>query len=89
MDGRYPWLTRRNFLSTVAGAAVGATVSSLGTGEAAVPLQYDGSKFKLSSAEPNPKRGGVLRYGVLSAPALCISRGPCPTWAHRAPCTTT
>jgi peptide/nickel transport system substrate-binding protein len=65
----YPWLTRRHFLGSVAGAAVGATALSLGLGEAAVPQQYDGSQFKLSAPEPNPKRGGVLRYGVLSAPA--------------------
>jgi ABC-type transport system substrate-binding protein len=62
-------LTRRHFLGSVAGAAVGATALSLGLGEAAVPQQYDGSQFKLSAPEPNPKRGGVLRYGVLSAPA--------------------
>src|SRR3954451_10311502 len=29
-----------------------------------VPLQFDGSKFQLAPPEPNPKRGGVLRYGI-------------------------
>ena len=30
---------------------------------------FDGRNFKLRAPEPNAKRGGVLRYGVLSAPA--------------------
>jgi hypothetical protein len=33
-----------------------------------VPLKYDGSKFQMAAPEPNPKRGGVLRYGVLNRP---------------------
>jgi ABC-type transport system substrate-binding protein len=69
MDRHYPWLTRRGFLGTTVGAAVGAYALSLGLGEAAVPNVFDGSTFKLEAPEPNAKRGGVLRYGVLSAPA--------------------
>src|SRR2546427_3313625 len=30
---------------------------------------FDGKDFKLREPEPNAKRGGVLRYGTLSAPA--------------------
>src|SRR5215831_2182185 len=30
---------------------------------------YDHVSFKLRAPEPNAKRGGVLRFGVLSAPA--------------------
>ena len=30
-----------------------------------VPMEYDGSKFQLAAAEPNAKRGGVLRYGIM------------------------
>ena len=30
--------------------------------------EYDGSKFQLRAPEPNPKRGGVLRYGVTCRP---------------------
>jgi ABC-type transport system substrate-binding protein len=41
----------------------------MGLSEAAIPRQFDGSKFQLRAPEPNPKHGGVLRYGVLSAPA--------------------
>jgi len=33
-----------------------------------IPLQFDGSKFKLAAPEPNPKRGGVLRYGITMRP---------------------
>ena len=61
--------TRRDFLQTsTAGMAVAAAYGlspsrALAQG---VPLQYDGSKFKLEAAEPNPKRGGVLRVGKFS-----------------------
>ena len=33
-----------------------------------VPLEFDGTKFQLKAPEPNPKRGGVLRYGITSRP---------------------
>src|SRR5262245_33305808 len=69
MDRHYPWLTRRGFLGTAVGTAAGAYALSLGLGEAAVPNVFDGSTFKLKAPEPNAKRGGVLRYGVASAPA--------------------
>src|SRR5499433_984686 len=71
MDRRHAtwdWLTRRAFLGTAAGAAVG--VYGLAQGLAAeVPNTFDGKDFKLRAPEPNAKRGGVLRYGILSAPA--------------------
>jgi peptide/nickel transport system substrate-binding protein len=35
---------------------------------AEVPLQFDGSTFKLAAPEPNPKSGGVLRYGITMRP---------------------
>ena len=70
MSNRYPdsapW-TRRGLLGTA--AAAGAYGLSLGLGEAQTPGSFDGSAFKLQAPEPNPKRGGVLRYGVLNAPA--------------------
>jgi ABC-type transport system substrate-binding protein len=71
MGNRHARFTRRGFLGTAAGTAVGAYGLSLGLGrsEAAIPLEYDGSKFQLRAPEPNAKHGGVLRYGVLSAPA--------------------
>ena len=33
-----------------------------------VPSEYDGSKFQMAAPEPNAKRGGVLRYGILNRP---------------------
>jgi ABC-type transport system substrate-binding protein len=33
-----------------------------------IPLEYDGSKFQIAAPEPNPKRGGVMRYGILNRP---------------------
>ena len=62
-------LTRRSFLGAATGAAAGLYGVSLGLSEAAIPNVFDGSAFKLKAPEPNPKHGGVLRYGVLSAPA--------------------
>ncbi len=61
-------LSRRAFLGTAASTAMGAYSLSLGLA-AEVPSAFDGSKFTLSAPEPNAKRGGVLRYGTLSAPA--------------------
>ena len=33
-----------------------------------IPNEFDGSKFQLAAPEPNPKRGGVLRVGILNRP---------------------
>ncbi len=35
---------------------------------AQIAMEYDGSKFQLAAPEANPKRGGVLRYGITSRP---------------------
>jgi peptide/nickel transport system substrate-binding protein len=71
MNSQYPswnWLTRRAFLGTAASAMAG--VYRLAQGIAAeVPSTFDGKDFKLRAPEANAKHGGVLRYGVLSAPA--------------------
>jgi ABC-type transport system substrate-binding protein len=64
----YQGFSRRAFLGTAAGAALGAYGATLGLA-AEIPDVFDGSKFKLQAPEANAKRGGVLRYGVLSAPA--------------------
>src|SRR5215472_18267866 len=37
-------------------------------GLADIPNQFDGTKFQLAAPEPNPKRGGVLRVGILNRP---------------------
>ena len=62
-------LTRREVLRSIGGTAVGAYTLSMGLGEAAEPQGFDGSTFKLRAAEPNAKRGGVLRYGIINAPS--------------------
>src|SRR3954447_4544258 len=60
-------LGRRQFLE--ASAALGAYGLAPGAGLAAeVPLEFDGSRFQLAAPEPNPKRGGVLRYAITSRP---------------------
>jgi len=61
-----PW-SRRHFLQGSAAAMTAAYGMAPRYGLAAdIPLQYDGSKFQLAAPEPNPKRGGVLRYGITS-----------------------
>ena len=52
------------------GAAAVAAATGLypSLGLADVPNEFDGSKFQLSAPEPNPKRGGVLRYGITCRP---------------------
>ena len=67
--GTRPWLTRRGFFGTAAGAVAGAYGLSLGRSAAAIPTEFDGSTFTLRAPAPQAKPGGVLKYGVLSAPA--------------------
>src|ERR1700682_3068299 len=65
----HPWWTRRDLIKGGAAlAAASAAGLSSGPGLAAVPDEFDGTKFQLSAPEPNPKRGGVLRYGITSRP---------------------
>ncbi len=60
---------RRGFLQGSAAAMAGAYGLAPHFGLAAdIPMQFDGSKFKLAPPEPNPKRGGVLRYAITSRP---------------------
>src|SRR5258708_28086791 len=61
--------TGRVFVKTRAAAAAGAFAMRWGPGlPADVPFEFDGSKFQLAAPEPNPKRGGVLRYGITMRP---------------------
>ena len=62
-----PW-SRRGFLQASAAMAAGAYGLGMSRGHAAVPMEMDGSKFKLAAPEPNAKRGGVLRYGITMRP---------------------
>src|SRR5579864_5423904 len=64
-----PWWNRREFLKSGAAVAAGAYGLRWGLGHAAdIPYEFDGSKFQLAAPEPNPKRGGMLRYGITMRP---------------------
>jgi peptide/nickel transport system substrate-binding protein len=67
-DSRPQRFTRRALLGTAATTALGAYGLSRGLA-AEVPDVFDGTQWKLRAPEPNAKRGGLLRYGILSAPA--------------------
>jgi ABC-type transport system substrate-binding protein len=58
---------RRTFMKAAAAAGV---TGGLMPHEvvAQVPMQFDGSKFKLAAPEPAPKTGGVFRLGIGSRP---------------------
>jgi len=57
--------TRRDFLKSTAAVAGGFSAMGWGLASAAdIPLEFDGSKFQLKAAEPNPKHGGVIRMGI-------------------------
>src|SRR5438067_9712578 len=61
--------TRRHVLKTGTAATAGVLGLLPRSGMAAdVPDEFDGSKFQLTALEPNPKRGGVLRYGMTMRP---------------------
>ncbi len=61
--------SRRDVLRGSAAALLGAYGFAPRYGLAAdIPLEYDGSKFQMAAPEPNPKHGGVLRYGILNRP---------------------
>src|SRR6516225_1810588 len=66
--GRPRW-TRRGFLQSSAAAMAGIYGLPRRLGYAAeIPGEFDGSKFQLAAPEPNPKPGGVLRYGITMRP---------------------
>ena len=65
---RQPWLTRRSFMAASAAAAAGVYGLGASRARAAVPMEMDGSDFKLVAPDPNPKHGGVMRYGITMRP---------------------
>ena len=68
-DGfRVPWLTRRSFMAASAAAAAGAYGLGARKASAAVPMEMDGSSFKLAAPDAYPKHGGVMRYGITMRP---------------------
>ena len=62
MNDQHSNWTRRRVLK--AGTAMTAASLLPFRALAAVPNEFDGSKFQLAAPEPNPKRGGTLRYGI-------------------------
>src|ERR1700704_6002907 len=62
------WSSRRDVLKGGAALAAAGAYGFPGQVLAAIPDEFDGSKFQLAAPEPNPKRGGVLRYGITSRP---------------------
>ena len=65
----HPWWNRRDFFKTGAALAAGAYGLGWRAGHAdEIPQEFDGSKFQLKAPEPNPKSGGVLRYGIMMRP---------------------
>lgn len=61
-------LTRRAFLGTVAGASAAWGLRWAGSDLHGMPTA-GAADVKLLAPEPNPKYGGVLRYGIPSTPA--------------------
>ena len=62
-----PRVNRRDFIKGTAATATvfGMPWQALAQG---VPNEYDGSKFQIAAPEPNPKKGGVLKYAITSRP---------------------
>jgi ABC-type transport system substrate-binding protein len=61
-------IDRRTFVKGSAAAAAATAFGMSGPARAQVPMEFDGSKFQLAAPEPNPKSGGVLRYGITMRP---------------------
>ena len=75
MDGhrsKSPHWNRREVLQTGLKGGAAAMAAAYGLRPdfalAQVPSEFDGTKFQLRAPEPNPKRGGVLRYGITCRP---------------------
>ena len=64
--------SRRDVLQTGLTGAAAAVAAAYGLrpdwASAQIPSEFDGTKFQLKAPEPNPKRGGVLRYGITCRP---------------------
>jgi peptide/nickel transport system substrate-binding protein len=56
--------SRRGVLKGSAAAIAAAYGFHPDWAEADIPLQFDGSRFQMAPPEPNPRKGGVLRYGI-------------------------
>src|SRR5918992_463248 len=62
-------MNRRLFLRTLGLAAGSLAAAPHFSGGLLLAGQAEPSRFQLKATHPNPKDGGTLRYGLLSAPA--------------------
>jgi peptide/nickel transport system substrate-binding protein len=62
-------MNRRLFLRTLGLAAGSLAAAPHFSGGLLLAGQAEPSRFQLKATDPNPKYGGTLRYGILSAPA--------------------
>jgi ABC-type transport system substrate-binding protein len=62
-------MNRRLFLRTLGIATGSLAAASHFSASVVLAGQAELSSFQLKAADPNPKYGGTLRYGILSAPA--------------------
>src|SRR5919108_4830824 len=62
-------MNRRAFLRTIGMAAGGLVGAAYHPSRQPLAGQADATAFQLKASDPNPKYGGTLRYGILSAPA--------------------
>src|SRR5215813_7014445 len=67
-----PHWTRREVLKSGFKGGTAALAAAAGLRPdfalADLPMEFDGANFQLKAPEANPKRGGVLRYGITSRP---------------------
>jgi len=72
MNGKRSQWNRREVLQPGLKGGTAAMAAAYGLrpdyASAQVPNEFDGTKFQLKAPEPNPKRGGVLRYGITCRP---------------------
>ena len=73
MTTRHPARTNWSRRDILRGGSAAALMGAYGFAPryglaADIPTEYDGSKFQMAAPEPNPKSGGVLRYGILNRP---------------------
>jgi peptide/nickel transport system substrate-binding protein len=63
-----PWVTRRAFFGTAVGAVAACDLWWARRAPTAIATAW-AADFTLQAPEPNPKYGGILRYGIPSTPA--------------------
>src|SRR5882762_11070676 len=67
-ESRRSRVKRREFVKGAAALGAGAAFPWQFARAEGVANEFDGSKFQLAAPEPNPKSGGVLKYGITMRP---------------------